>query len=56
MAWSIVPLLLRMVLVHCILLWGTNNAKLAGMTEIELYHRQVGSKLVLGARIMYAAL
>ena len=56
MALSIVPLLIRMGLVHCILLWGTNNANLAGMTENELYHRQLGSKLVLAARISYAAL
>ena len=56
MAWSIAPLLLRMAFAHCVLRWGTNNAILIGMTPVELYRRELGSKLVLPARILYAAL
>lgn len=56
MAWSIIPLLARMALVHLVLIWGTNNAITTGLTPLQLQHREVGSKLVLVSRIMYAAL
>lgn len=56
MALSIIPLMLRMGLVHVILLWGTNNAITTGLTDADLRHREIGSRLVLGSRIMYAAL
>ena len=56
MAWSIVPLLARMGLVHLVLIWGTNNAITDGLTPLQLRHREIGSKLVLVSRIMYAAL
>ncbi|KAI9042932.1 putative integral membrane protein Pth11-like [Aspergillus affinis] len=51
---SIIPLLARMALVHVILIWGTNNTKTDGLTEVEIRHRVIGSRLVLGARIFYA--
>lgn len=56
MALSIFPLLARMALVHLVLLWGTNNTTTTGLTPLERQHREVGSKLVLASRIMYAAL
>lgn len=54
MMLAIIPLLIRMVLVHVILIWGTNNTKTAGLTAEEIQHRIVGSKLVLVSRICYA--
>lgn len=56
MAWSIIPLLARMGLVHVVLIWGTNNTVTTGMTALDIQHREIGSKLVLASRIMYAAL
>ena len=56
MALSIIPLMLRMGLVHVILIWGTNNAVTTGLTAADIRHREIGSRLVLGSRIMYAAL
>lgn len=55
MAASIIPLLARMALVHVVLIWGTNNAVTTGLTPLSLHHRQIGSKLVLASRIVYAA-
>lgn len=54
MLWSIVPLMIRMAFIHPVLLWGTNNVQTAGLTESEIYHRSIASRLVLGARIWYA--
>lgn len=51
---SIVPLLIRMGFVHVILIWGTNNTKTAGLSDLEIQHREIGSGLVLAARIFYA--
>ena len=56
MALSLIPLLARMGLVHVILIWGTNNASSENLTPLEIQHRQVGSRLVLASRIMYAML
>ena len=56
MALAIVPLLIRMAFAHCILRWGTNNAMLEGMTAEELRYRELGARMVLPARIFYAAL
>ena len=56
MALSIVPLLARMALVHLVLLWGTNNTVTTGLASLDIQHREVGGKLVLASRIMYAAL
>ena len=57
MAVAIVPLALRMGLVHVILMYGTNN-QVAGfdLTEHEIWERSVGSRLVLASRIFYSAL
>lgn len=51
----IIPILCRMALVHVVLLWGTNNAITNGLSETDIWHREVGSRLVLGSRIFYAA-
>ena len=53
---ALVPLLVRMGLIHVMLLYGTNNVNTVGVeyTETDLYHRSIGSRLVLGARIFYA--
>ncbi|RAL05349.1 putative integral membrane protein Pth11-like [Aspergillus ibericus CBS 121593] len=51
---SVIPLLIRMACVHVILIWGTNNTKTDGLTAEDIRHREIGSKLVLVARIFYA--
>lgn len=56
MALSIIPLLARMGLVHMVLIWGTNNTITAGLTRLDIEHREIGSRVVLASRIMYAAL
>ncbi len=56
MALSLIPLLARMGLVHLVLLWGTNNTNTAGLMALEIQHREIGSRLVLGSRIFYAML
>jgi hypothetical protein len=53
---SIVPLLIRMGFVHVILIWGTNNTKTAGLSDLEIQRREIGSRLVLASRIFYALL
>lgn len=55
MFYSIIPLMIRMGLVHVILIWGTNNTKTQGLTSLQIHHREIGSRLVLAARIFYAA-
>ncbi|KKK20921.1 hypothetical protein P175DRAFT_0433960 [Aspergillus ochraceoroseus IBT 24754] len=54
MMLSIIPLLARMAFVHVVLIWGTNNTKTEGLTEEQIQHRVIGSKLVLASRIFYA--
>ena len=56
MALSLVPLLARMGLVHLVLLWGTNNVTTEGMSARDVHYREIGSRLVLISRIMYAML
>lgn len=56
MALSLIPLLARMGLVHLVLLWGTNNTTTEGMTARDIHYREIGSRLVLVSRIMYAML
>jgi hypothetical protein len=57
MAWSIIPLLARMGCVHVVLIWGTNNADVSHLTDpVKIRHRQIGSQLVLAARIFFALL
>ncbi|KAI9672896.1 MAG: hypothetical protein M1829_004446 [Trizodia sp. TS-e1964] len=55
MAASIVPLLARMALVHVVLIYGTNNTLTAGLTDSDIHEREIGSRVVLLSRIMYAA-
>ncbi|KAK2768266.1 hypothetical protein FQN54_000118 [Arachnomyces sp. PD_36] len=52
-AASIVPLFIRMFLVHFILRWGTNNVDTTGLSPEDIRHREIGSRLVLIARIFY---
>jgi hypothetical protein len=57
MALSIVPLMARMAVVHVVLIYGTNNADVTGLTDAtKIHHREIGAKLVLAARIFYALL
>lgn len=56
MAFSLVPLLIRMGLVHVVLLYGTNNVIFTGLTSTRIQHRETGSQLVLASRIFYAML
>ncbi|KAI2626194.1 GPCR protein, PTH11-type [Xylaria nigripes] len=54
--FAVIPLFLRMGLVHTILLWGTNNAQFIWpLTETERRHKSIASALVIGSRILYAA-
>jgi hypothetical protein len=56
MFFALIPLFARMGFVHVVLIYGTNNVATIGVdyTETEIRHRQLGSKLVLAARIFYA--
>ncbi|KAI9729797.1 MAG: hypothetical protein M1818_008374 [Claussenomyces sp. TS43310] len=53
----LVPLCIRMGLVHVVLLYGTNNAvePAHGWSADELNQRRIGSQLVLASRVFYAA-
>jgi hypothetical protein len=51
----LIPLFTRQALVHVILLYGTNNAITTGLSAEDIYHRSIGSRLVLASRIFYAA-
>jgi len=53
---SVIPLLIRMGLVHAILLFGTNNITTDGLSAQDIREREMGSKLVLASRIFYAIL
>lgn len=56
-ALALVPLFARMGCVHVIMIYGTNNAQLAGagLSDEELRKRSIGSGLVLLSRVLYAA-
>lgn len=57
MAASLAPLLIRMALIHVVLLWGTNNADTADLSDpTKIHHREIGAKLVIAARIFYTML
>lgn len=56
MAASAVPLMIRVGLVHAVLVLGTNNVDSTGMGEEEVRRRELGSRLVLASRVMYAVL
>ncbi|KAF3768032.1 hypothetical protein M406DRAFT_338683 [Cryphonectria parasitica EP155] len=55
--FCLIPLYVRMGLVHAILLYGTNNVQVSGLlfSTDELWRRKIGSGLVLASRIFYAA-
>ncbi|KAK5691804.1 hypothetical protein LTR17_025539 [Elasticomyces elasticus] len=53
---SMIPLIIRMGLIHLVLQYGTNNISTEnGISAIRLDHHITGAKLVLVARIFYAA-
>ncbi|KAK1829189.1 hypothetical protein QBC39DRAFT_137893 [Podospora conica] len=56
-ALALIPLFLRMGCVHLILIWGTNNAQLAGagLSDEVLSKKAIASGLVLLSRLLYAA-
>jgi hypothetical protein len=57
MASSIIPLIARMGCIHVVLVYGTNNVDIDGLTDpLKIHHREIGSKVVLAARIFYALL
>lgn len=57
MAWSILPLLVRMAFVHVVLIYGTNNVDTAGLMDpADIHRREIGSRMVLAARVFYAML
>lgn len=55
MLLAIVPLLIRMAFVHVVLLYGTNNTLTMDLTAEGIRQRELGSRLVLASRVMYAA-
>ncbi|KAK1966206.1 hypothetical protein LY78DRAFT_578827 [Colletotrichum sublineola] len=56
-ALALIPLWLRMVCVHFVLLYGTNNAQFDGITlsSEEVHRKKIASCLVLVSRIFNAA-
>ncbi|RDA86093.1 hypothetical protein CP532_1146 [Ophiocordyceps camponoti-leonardi (nom. inval.)] len=56
-AAALVPLVCRLVCVHFVLVWGTNNVDLRGVVlgEESLEERRRGSGIVLAGRFFYAA-
>ncbi|RDL32380.1 uncharacterized protein BP5553_08836 [Venustampulla echinocandica] len=55
MLLAIVPLLIRIAVVHPILLYGTNNTVITELLPASIRQREIGSQLVLASRVMYAA-
>ncbi len=51
----LIPLFIRMGFVHIVLLYGTNNMLTDGISDDIIAQRVIGSRLVLGSRIFYAA-
>lgn len=54
MMLALLPLFARMAFIHVVLLRGTNNVQTQDLTELQIQQRELGSRLVLGARIFYA--
>ncbi|KAJ4983937.1 hypothetical protein SVAN01_10558 [Stagonosporopsis vannaccii] len=55
MALSIIPLIARMCFVHVVLIWGTNNVNVSALNDpVKIRHREIGSQMVLAARVFYA--
>ncbi|AEO59678.1 hypothetical protein MYCTH_2308143 [Thermothelomyces thermophilus ATCC 42464] len=58
-AAALIPLFLRMALVHPVLLYGTNNVLIDEahpLTDAEINRRSIGSRLVLATRIVQPAI
>ncbi len=51
----LIPLSIRMAFVHLVILYGTNNMTTSGVSDEILQQRILGSRLVLGSRVFYAA-
>lgn len=53
---SLIPLFIRMIFIHFVLIYGTNNVDAVGHTysPTKINHKEIGSRLVLAARIFYA--
>ncbi|EME46128.1 hypothetical protein DOTSEDRAFT_70204 [Dothistroma septosporum NZE10] len=53
---SLVPLFIRMVFIHFVLIYGTNNIDVSNieLSGTRLHNHEMGSRLVLAARIWYA--
>lgn len=56
MCLALIPLFVRMAFVHIVLIYGTNNVATVGIdyTAEQIRRRELGSKMVLAARIFYA--
>lgn len=54
MMLALIPLFARMAFIHVVLLHGTNNVQTSRLTELQIEHRELGSRMVLAARIFYA--
>ncbi|CUS08466.1 unnamed protein product [Tuber aestivum] len=59
MGISLVPLLVRLGVIHVVLAYGTNNFSrkkypIEDMSEVEIMRRTTGSKMILAGRIFYA--
>ncbi|KAK0713344.1 hypothetical protein B0T26DRAFT_613330, partial [Lasiosphaeria miniovina] len=56
-ALALIPLSLRMALIHVVLVYGTNNVLLDGqqLFDTDISHRAIGSGLVLLTRLLYPA-
>ena len=54
MLGSIIPLMIRLGLAHVVLKHGTNNTQAEGMSLEEIHKREIGSGVVLAARVFFA--
>ncbi|KAI5797586.1 hypothetical protein EDC01DRAFT_650530 [Geopyxis carbonaria] len=55
MMLTMIPMLIRLACVHVVLTFGTNNVDVTGISDDEAWRRQIGSKVVLAARVFYPA-
>jgi hypothetical protein len=58
-ALVLIPLFLRMAFVHPVLLFGTNNVLVDDthqLSDVDIYHRAIASRLVLVSRILHPAM
>lgn len=57
MLWSALPLLARMSFIHVVLIYGTNNVNTSHLTDpVKIRQHEIGSQMVLAARVFYALL